>query len=54
MKTEVRQAKIDELKRQLEDILVNYKRANEDHFNLSKALDNSVEVTIDISEFSPV
>jgi len=45
---------LDGLHKQLEDCLLNYKRANEDNFNLSKALDNTVEVTIDISTLSAV
>ena len=45
---------MDDLKKKLEDCLLNYKRSNEDAFNLSKALDNTVEVTIDISTLSAV
>lgn len=32
----------------MENCLVNYKRGNEDFFNLSKALDNHLEVKIDL------
>ena len=33
---------------QIENALVNYKRGNEDFFNLSKALDNYLDVSVDI------
>lgn len=49
-----KRAKLDELNKQLEDCLMNYKNANEDKFNLSKALDNTLEVTIDINSFGSV
>lgn len=32
----------------MENALVNYKRGNEDFFNLSKALDNHLEVKVDL------
>lgn len=47
-------AKLAELNKKLEDCLLNYKNANEDKFNLSKALDNTLEVTIDINSFGSV
>jgi hypothetical protein len=42
------------LNKKLEDCLLNYKNTMEDKFNLSKALDNTLEVTIDVSAFTPV
>jgi len=44
----------DKLSRQMEDLLLNYERANEDPFVLSKALDSKVEVTIDVDSLTPV
>lgn len=42
------QDKAEKLLEQIENALVNYKRGNEDFFNLSKALDNYLEVSVDI------
>ena len=42
------QDKAEKILEQLENALVNYKRGNEDFFNLSKALDNYLEVSVDI------
>jgi len=47
-------ALMDRYNKQLEDLLLNYKRANEDVFNVSKALDNTVEVSTDINSLSAV
>lgn len=44
----------EQLMKELDDILVNYERGNEDKFNLSKTLDNKVEVTIDVGALNPV
>mmetsp|Transcript_36750 Transcript_36750/g.44952 ORF Transcript_36750/g.44952 Transcript_36750/m.44952 type:complete len:473 (+) Transcript_36750:201-1619(+) len=52
--TEEYEAKKEALEKQLEDLLLNYERANEDPFNLSHALPNKVEVTIDVDSFSSV
>jgi len=43
-----------ELNKKLEDCLINYKNSIEDKFNLSKALDNHLEVTIDVNSFTSV
>jgi hypothetical protein len=43
-----------ELNKQLEDCLLNYKNSIEDKFNLSKALDNHLEVNIDVGSLSSV
>lgn len=50
---EIYEPKMDALHKQLEDCLLNYRNANEDRFNLSKALDNHLEVTIDLGAFKP-
>ena len=47
-------AMIEKLNRQLEDALLNYERANEDPFNLSKALESKVKVTVDVNQFEGV
>ena len=47
-------AKLSELYKKLEDLLQNYKRANEDQWNLSKTLGSTVEVTIDVNDFAAV
>ena len=47
-------ARMDELNRQLGEILYNYRRSNEDRFNLSEAIPNRVEVTIDLNNLTPV
>lgn len=47
-------AKMDELNKKLEDCLLNYKRANSEIFNLSKALDNELEVSIDLGSLSTI
>jgi len=47
-------AKMGVLNKKLEDTLINYKNSIEDKFNLSKALDNTLEVTIDVGAFTPV
>ena len=47
-------AMIEKLNRQLEDALLNYERANEDPFNLSKALESKVKVTVDVNQFEAV
>ena len=44
----------EKLHKELEKILLNYERANEDSFNLSKALESKVEVTIDVEALTPV
>ena len=38
----------------MEDLLLNYERANEDPFNLSHSLKNTVEVNIDVGSLAPV
>lgn len=48
------EAKMAVLNEKLENTLLNYKNANEDNFNLSKALDNTLKVTIDINSFGAV
>ena len=47
-------AKMDELNRQLGECLYNYQRSNEDRHNLSEAIPNRVEVTIDLDNITPV
>lgn len=39
----------EKLDKELEDVLLNYERANEDPFNLSHAMDSRVQVTIDVN-----
>ena len=45
---------IEELNKKLEDLLQNYKRANDDQWNISKALGSSVQVDIDINSLTPI
>jgi len=45
---------MDELNRKLEDLLQNYKRSNEDIWNLSKSLGSSMEVSVDVNAFTSV
>jgi len=47
-------AKEEAINKKLDSLLLNYERANQDKWNLSKALDNRVEVTIDVNSLKPV
>ena len=42
------QEKASKLLEEIENSLVNYKRGNEDFFNLSGALDNYLDVSVDV------
>lgn len=44
----------EKLEKEMEDLLLNYERANEDPFNLSHSLKNTVEVNIDVASLAPV
>jgi hypothetical protein len=43
---------IEDKYRQIEDLVMNYKKINEDYLNLNRATDNLVEVNFDLSQFS--
>ena len=42
------------MERQLGEVLYNYSRSNEDWTNISEAIPNRVEVTIDLDDLTPV
>lgn len=48
------QEKIEDLERQLEDLLVNYDHANNDQTNLSHALENRLEVDVNLGSLASV
>lgn len=48
------EARMAELNKELEDLVINYKRSIDQEFNLSQALENTVDVTIDTDALSTV
>ena len=49
---EMNKDEIEDKYRQIEDLVMNYKKINEDYLNLNRATDNLVEVNFDLSQFS--
>lgn len=49
---EMNAEEIEEKFRQIEDLVMNYKKINESYLNLTRAVDNEVEVNYNLDQFT--